>query len=223
MDAMDMSGMGMSQSWTPAQFLSMGVMWIVMMIGMMVPTALRAVLIHARVAKQAVSQGTSIASTGWFVLGYVLVWSGFSIAATVLQGGLSQLGLLTPDMASSSHLFGAGLLFAAGIYQLTPWKNTCLRHCQSPAAYLAGRFAPDARGAVNLGIRHGGYCLGCCWLLMGLLFLGGVMNLVWIAAIAAYVLMEKLLPIGWRAANIGGWLMIGSSVLFVLLSEGSGI
>ena len=222
MDAMDMGRMGMSriQAWTSADFLLMGVMWTVMMVGMMVPTALRAIFIYARVAQQANLQGSPVASTGWFVLGYVLVWAGFSVVATVLQSGLNRLGLLTPMMASSSQLFGAGLLLVAGIYQLTPLKNSCLRHCQAPGSYLAGKFSRGVLGAMNLGVRHGGYCLGCCWVLMGLLFLGGVMNLIWIAAITAYVLLEKLLPIRLRTANVSGWLMIGTAVLFAAVSDG---
>lgn len=224
MEAMDMGGMSMSglhtHSWTTVDFLLMGVMWAVMMVGMMVPTAVRAILIYARVAQQADSQGHPVASTGWFVLGYLLVWTGFSVVATLLQNALSQLGLLTPMMASASSLFGAGLLIAAGIYQLTPWKHVCLRHCQSPGLYLAGKFTPGAPGAVGLGARHGGYCLGCCWMLMGLLFLGGVMNLLWIAVITAYVLAEKLLPARWRAANMSGWLMIGTAALISASSYG---
>jgi predicted metal-binding membrane protein len=221
MDAMDMTGLGMSRmhEWTLVDFLLIGAMWTAMMVGMMVPTALRAILIYARVAQEADSRGSPVASTGWFVLGYVFVWTGFSVVATALQSGLNQLGLLTSMMASASPLFGAALLLIEGIYQLTPWKNVCLRHCQSPALYLAGRFTRGAPGAVNLGIRHGGYCLGCCWVLMGLLFFGGVMNLVWIAAITAYVLLEKLLPMRLRAANVSGWLMIGSAALFAAISH----
>ena len=214
MDAGAMSGMAKNPAWTPLDFLLMFFMWAVMMVGMMVPTALRAVMIYVRVAGQAESQGNPLADTGWFVLGYVLVWTGFSLLATALQGGLHQFGLLSPTMSSASQLFGAGLLFAAGVYQLTPWKDVCLRHCQMPALYLAGKFTKGAAGAVNLGIRHGGYCLGCCWVLMGLLFLGGVMNLIWIAAITLYVLAEKLMPSQWQAARVAGWLMIGSAVIY---------
>ena len=220
-DMAGMSGMSMEQMagmhpWTPVDFLLMFVMWAVMMVGMMVPTALRAILIYARVARQADSRGGPIAPTGWFVLGYVLVWGGFSVLATALQSGLHELGLLTPMMASASPLFGAGLLLVAGLYQLTPWKSACLRHCQSPALYLAGKFTPGAAGAVKVGVGHGGYCLGCCWVLMGLLFLGGVMNLVWIAAITAFVLLEKLLPVRFRTANATGWMMIGTGVFFAV-------
>lgn len=219
MDAMNMGSMRVSrmQGWSTVDFLLMGAMWTAMMVGMMVPTALRAILIYARVAQQAYSQGSPVASTGWFVLGYVLVWTGFSVVATILQSGFNQLGLLTPMMTAAGPLFGSGLLLVAGIYQLTPWKNACLRHCQSPALYLAGKFTQGAPGAMNLGIRHGGYCLGCCWVLMGLLFLGGVMNLVWIAAITAYVLLEKLLPMRLRTANVSGWLMIGTAALLAAI------
>ena len=215
MDAGAASGMPQRQVWTPLEFLLMFFMWAVMMVGMMVPTALRAVMIYAGVARQAESRGSPLADTGWFVLGYVLIWTGFSFFATALQGGLHQFGLLSPAMSSASPLLGASLLLAAGVYQLTPWKDVCLRHCQAPALYLAGKFTSGAVGAASLGIRHGGYCLGCCWVLMGLLFLGGVMNLIWIAAITLYVLLEKLLPSRWRATRVTGWLMIGSAVLYI--------
>ena len=222
MDAMDMGGMEMGamemahmRAWVLSDYVLMGIMWAVMMIGMMVPTALRAILIYARVAEQADAQGSPVAPTAWFVLGYILAWTGFSIAATGLQGALNQAGLLTPMMSSASPWLGAGLLLMAGVYQLTPWKNACLRHCQSPAEYLAGRFGRVPTTGIRLGINHGGYCVGCCWVLMGLLFLGGVMNLLWIAAITLYVLLEKLLPQRWQTASVSGWLMIGSALLYL--------
>ncbi|MBL4819433.1 MAG: DUF2182 domain-containing protein, partial [Gammaproteobacteria bacterium] len=128
------------------------------------------------------------------------------------QGQLTRLGLLSPMMTSSSSYFGAGLLIAAGFYQLTPWKDVCLKHCQSPAMFLAGKFGPGITDGVKLGIGHGAYCLGCCWLLMALLFVGGVMNLIWIVIIAFFVLLEKLLPARLRLSRVGACFMILSGI-----------
>ncbi|HEY5681927.1 MAG TPA: DUF2182 domain-containing protein [Pseudomonadales bacterium] len=222
-DMADMAGMPMGDMagmhpWTALDFLLMFLMWAVMMVGMMVPTAVRAIYIYARVASQAQARGSPVAATQIFVAGYVLVWAAFSLGATALQAALDALGLLSPAMRSSSPLLGAGLLVAAGVYQLTPWKDTCLRHCQSPAAYLAGRFGPRALDALSLGIRHGLYCLGCCWVLMLLLFLGGVMNLLWIAAIAAFVLLEKVLPPALRVSRLAAVMMIASGAAYLMIA-----
>ncbi len=218
-----MSGMAMGEMagmrpWTPLDFLLMFVMWAVMMVGMMVPTAVRAISIYARVAGQASARGSPVAATQVFVTGYVLVWAAFSLGATALQAALDALGLLSPAMRSSSPLLGAGLLILAGVYQLTPWKDTCLRHCQSPAAYLAGRFGPRAVDGLSLGLRHGLYCLGCCWVLMVLLFLGGVMNLLWIAAIATFVLLEKVLPPALRVSRVAAVMMIAAGLAYLIVA-----
>jgi predicted metal-binding membrane protein len=209
-----MGAMSQLQPWSPLEFLMLFIMWAVMMIGMMVPTASRAVLIYAAVARQAAKRGNSLPATGWFIAGYILVWTGFSLGATAFQAGLNNVGLLSPMMASASPWLVVTLLLAAGCYQLTPWKEACLKHCQSPANYLAGKFKPGISGAVALGVRHGSYCLGCCWVLMSLLFVGGVMNLIWIATITFFVLLEKLSPIGTRLRNVSGWLMIGSAAVY---------
>lgn len=215
MSKMDVAMSAGIRPWSLAESFLMFAMWVVMMVGMMVPTAMRAVLIYAGISHRAHAQGTPVAPTYWFVTGYAVVWSGFGLAATLFQAGFDRLGLLSPLMVSSSPLLGAGLLIAAGAYQLTPWKDVCLQHCQSPAMYLATRFRPGVGNAFALGMRHGTYCLGCCWLLMGLLFLGGVMNLLWIAAITGFVLLEKLLPASLRVARLSGWLMMFTGVLYL--------
>ncbi len=219
-DMPDMSKMDMAMSagigpWSLADLSLMFVMWVVMMVGMMVPTAMRAVLIYAGISNRADAQGTPVARTYWFVGGYAVVWSAFGLAATLFQAGIERLGLLSPTMVSSSPWLGASLLIAAGGYQLTPWKDACLKHCQSPALYLAAHFRVGVGGAFALGVGHGAYCLGCCWALMGLLFLGGVMNLLWIAAIASFVLLEKLLPASLRVARLSGWLMMLTGALYL--------
>lgn len=217
MSAHDMSGdMCGMLDWVFKDYLMMFVMWAVMMVGMMVPTCIRSVTIYSRIANQAQGSCNAVAATYWFVLGYVIVWTGFSVVATLLQAMFNKLGMLSPMMVNSSSYLGAGLLIAAGLYQLTPWKDTCLVHCQSPAMYLAGRFGPRVLDGVGLGIRHGAYCLGCCWLLMALLFVGGVMNLLWIAAITAFVFMEKLLQTSIKVTRVSAVLMIVSGAVYFI-------
>ncbi|HUE79740.1 MAG TPA: DUF2182 domain-containing protein [Sphingomicrobium sp.] len=191
--AMVSAGLGF---WSAAHFLLMFLMWLVMMVGMMTPSVAPMILIYARVARHESSRGKPFAPAGWFALGYFLAWTGFAVLATVLQWGLERALLLSPMMASASPIFGGMLLIAAGVYQWTPLKSACLAQCQSPFAFIQrhGGFRGDRPGSVLLGLRHGAYCIGCCWALMLLLFIGGVMNLLWVAAISALILAEKLVP-----------------------------
>ena len=235
---MDMSGAGMSgfrmipagvglmapalAPWHWFEFVLVLVMWIVMMVGMMTPSAAPMILIYARVGRLCVTQGTPFASTGWFVAGYLLVWTGFALGATAAQWALERTTLLDSRMAGSSTVLGAIVLIAVGVYQSTSLKKRCLRECQAPLAFIQqqGGFRRDARGALLLGLKHGAYCLGCCWMLMTLLFVGGVMNVLWIAAIAIFVLAEKVIAPGWLISRIsglgfvasGGWLLLRSAV-----------
>jgi predicted metal-binding membrane protein len=200
--------------WSRADFLFMFAMWAVMMVGMMLPSVAPMVLLYARVARQAASRGAPFAATGWFVAGYLLAWTGFALAATTAQWGLERAALLSPAMASASAVFGGVLLLAAGVYQWTPLKRTCLAQCQAPFAFIQrhGGLRRDAAGALGLGVRHGLYCIGCCWALMGLLFVGGVMNLLWIAAIAVYVLLEKVLVTGQAVPRLVGTALIAAGI-----------
>ena len=188
--------------WNWRYGLMMIVMWFVMMVAMMVPSAAPMIMLYGRVHLQAQAHGQVAASTvptASFSIGYLTCWLGFSIAATFLQWALEHAGLIDGMwMWSLNRAFTAGLLIAAGLYQLSPLKNVCLAACRSPAGYLAGKFKADAAGAFTLGLRHGAFCLGCCWPLMLLLFAGGVMNLVWIAGLTILVLLEKLMPFGAR-------------------------
>ena len=182
--------------WSAADFLVMLLMWWVMMVGMMIPAAAPMILIYARVARVARERATPFAPAAWFALGYILVWLGFASTATALQWGLERALLLAPMTASVAPSLGGALLIAAGLYQWTPLKDACLAHCQSPMRFIQRYGFRGERGAaVRLGLRHGAYCVGCCWALMILLFVGGVMNLLWIAAIAALVLAEKLIAV----------------------------
>ena len=212
-----MESMSMQQVWSIDSFLLTFLMWSIMMVGMMLPSVAPTVLIYAGIARKAASDGQYVAAVGWFVIGYLLAWVGFSAAATALQWQLDEAMLLSPMMASSSAAFGASLLIAAGVYQFLPIKDACLTHCRSPVHFISAHWRAGSSGAVRMGLHHGAYCLGCCWVLMGLLFLGGVMNLLWIAAITGFVLLEKLLDFGrWTSrlsgaamASAGVWLLLG--------------
>ena len=210
MDSAAMAAMMAPREWTPADFGYMLVMWIVMMVGMMTPSAAPMILLYARVARQATAQGTLFAATGWFAAGYLLAWAGFSLAATLLQWMLERLTLLSPMMTSTSHRFNGIVLIAVGVYQWTPWKYACLAACQSPLSFIQrhGGFRPEASRSLRLGLLHGAYCVACCWALMALLFVGGVMNVLWIAAIALFVLLEKVLPVGRIVPRVGGVICI---------------
>lgn len=204
------AGMGLmmpaSAPWQPIEFAFVFAMWMVMMIGMMTPSAAPMILLYGRVGRQAAMQGKPFAASGWFLCGYLLVWSAFSLFATLAQWGLERAALLTPMMEGASKLLGGAVLIAAGLYQLTPLKEACLRQCRAPWLFIQqyGGFRRDAAGSLRLGVRHGAYCVGCCWALMALLFVGGVMNVLWIAGIAVFVLVEKVIPGGRAIARVAG-------------------
>ncbi|WP_119302551.1 DUF2182 domain-containing protein [Dongia deserti] len=207
------------QPWSPTEFALLFAMWAIMMVGMMTPAAAPMVLLHARVGRQAAASGHVMTGSGWFFGGYLLAWTLFSLAATIGQWALERAALLTGSMALASTPLAAAILFAAGCYQFTPLKEACLSHCQSPLAFIQrhGGFRRTAGGALSLGLRHGTYCVGCCWALMLLLFALGIMNVMWLAAIAAFVLLERLLPrtrLPSHAAGAAlimgaGWLVLG--------------
>ena len=206
MDSMtDMRSPGI-QSWTLHTFSMMFLMWTIMMVGMMVPSAVRTIMIYARVAQQ--TRSSSLLATLCFIVGYLIAWTLFSLAATFVQWWLNQHALLSPMMVTSSDVLGASLLIAAGIYQLTPFKEACLKHCQSPIGFISQHFKKGYAGASRMGLHHGLYCLGCCWVLMSLLFVAGIMNLLWILAITLYVMFEKLLPASRYTTKVAGVLMI---------------
>ncbi|MBL8659808.1 MAG: DUF2182 domain-containing protein [Rhodospirillales bacterium] len=213
----DMASMAMPRiaPWSLGDWLMMLVMWAIMMVGMMLPSATPAILLYAKVAarqRAKVRAGAAavepIAPTTLFVAGYLMAWTGFSIAATALQHALERVALLTPEMAVSGEAAGGLILVWAGAYQFTALKNRCLEHCRSPVEFLSRHWRRGALGAAGMGIRHGAYCVGCCWALMALLFVGGVMNLLWVTAIAVFVLAEKCLPGGIAIRRVGGSALI---------------
>jgi predicted metal-binding membrane protein len=182
--------------WSTPHFAFMFAMWIVMMVGMMTPSVAPMVLLYAGIARQAAARGTQFAPAAWFVAGYLLAWIGFALGATLAQWWLESRALIAPMMAGTGRTAGGLVLVAAGIYQWLPAKQACLSACSAPLTFVQrhGGFAPTARGSVRLGALHGLYCIGCCWALMALLFVFGVMNLGWIAGLMVFVLAEKLLP-----------------------------
>jgi predicted metal-binding membrane protein len=220
---MDMPGMLMGppgamglEAWGTAHFAAMLAMWTVMMVGMMVPTALPMTLIYMGIVRSAKEGDAVVAPTLVFVAGYVGVWALFSVLATTAQWALESAALLSPMMVATSPMLGAGLLVLAGVYQLTPAKHACLSHCRSPVHFVAHHWRQGNLGALRMGASHGLYCLGCCWALMLLLFVGGVMNLLWIAAIAFFVLLEKVLPLGRVPTWVAGVAMIGAGLALLI-------
>ena len=220
--ARDMGGMdqGMMmaplRSWTIADFGFMFLMWAVMMVGMMVPTAAPMVLLFAANSRRLREQQQPYVPTAVFLLGYVVVWSGFAVAATAGNWALHVNDLLSSMMGESASAYlGGGLLIAAGLFQLSPLKYVCLKHCRSPLSFLTNDWREGSWGAFNMGLRHGAFCVGCCWILMGLLFVLGVMNLIWIAVLAAFVLLEKVAPAGQYVGMTAGVLLIIWGVLLI--------
>jgi len=207
--------------WMPLDWVFMFLMWAVMMVGMMLPSAVPMTLLYAGMVRKADRQGTPMAPTAAFVSGYLAMWVLFSVGATVVQWGLHEAAMLSPMMVATSQMLGATLLVVAGVYQLTPWKAVCLNHCRAPAHFIADHWRPGAWGTFRLGLHHGAFCLGCCWALMGLLFVGGVMNVLWIAAIAGFVFLEKVLPMSHWSAGLG-WVagigLIVSGVWMLIVS-----
>ena len=195
--------------WSPGYALLLIGMWWAMMAAMMLPSAMPVLLLFTRVTGGEPGQ---IARSGpglWFALGYLLAWGGFSVAATAMQWALEATRLLSPMLETTHHGLGAAILVLAGAWQLTPVKRACLRHCQSPLGFIVGHWRDGASGALRMGLRHGIYCLGCCWFLMLLLFFGGVMNLYWIVGLTAYVLLEK-------AIAPGNWLGRATGILLIV-------
>jgi predicted metal-binding membrane protein len=224
MPGMDMPGMDMAaepRTWGPAIWALMIAMWWIMMVAMMSPSATPTVLLYARVHRHALAEGQvqdKLAPTGVFVAGYLLVWLGFSVAAAALYWLLERTAIVSATtMSSQSRWLSGVILIAAGLYQLSPLKNACLSHCRTPTAFLSRHWRPHALGALRLGALHGTFCVGCCWMLMALLFVGGVMNLVWIAALAILVLVEKVFPAGQWVGRATGMALIawGSATLFI--------
>ncbi len=218
--AMAVTSMAMpsDHAWELLDFTAMFVMWSVMMVAMMLPSATPMILLYEQINRKRESQGKTRNPIALFIGGYLLVWIGFSVLATLMNwalhsGGLlnSMMGRVTPGVAGIS-------LLAAGTYQWTTLKYACLTHCRSPVGFLMSHWHEGRWGAVRMGTQHGLYCLGCCWLLMVLLFVLGVMNLLWIAVLTVFVFAEKVVPRGHLLGRIAGLVMIGWGGWLIFLS-----
>ena len=207
---------GMPMPWSLGDALLMFAMWAVMMVGMMLPSALPMLLLYQQILRKRLPSARRHLALLLFCAAYALVWTDFSLAATALQWSLEQLALLSIEMRSSSTSLAAGLLLIAGVYQWLPNKAACLEHCRGPLHFLLGYWQSGVLGGWRMGLAHGTYCLGCCWALMGLLFVVGVMNLLWVAMIAVYVLLEKTLPLGAWVGRLAGLMLIAWSLLLLL-------
>ena len=207
---MDMA-MPEMEPWSPAELGAIVAMWLVMMIAMMLPSAAPMLLLFAATQRERTHARPS-APVLAFTAGYLLMWVGFSVVAAVLQALLQERMLLSSELAVTSAWLGGGVLALAGVYQLTPLKNACLLRCQSPLGFLLSRWRDGAGGALAMGLRHGAYCLGCCWALMVVLFVVGVMNLAWVAALAVFVLVEKAVSRGVWLSRISGGALIAWAV-----------
>lgn len=226
MPGMDMDMMNAAQmaspntrGWQLADFGFNFVMWTVMMVAMMTPTAAPMVLAFASVARQRDAQHSVISHTSIFLIAYLIIWLVFSLAATILQWRLYAALLLTDPMMTVGSTLGGIIFILAGIYQFTPLKHACLFRCRTPVGFLLSEGREGTKGALMMGLRHGAFCVGCCWLLMLLLFVAGVMNLLWIALISIFVLVEKAVPTGHWIGRVAGVVIIvwGVVLLFDVL------
>jgi predicted metal-binding membrane protein len=215
---MNMVIMPAMQHWTAWDLALVFVMWVVMMVAMMIPAASPVILLFTEINRRRNEHQATFVSTGQFLLGYLTAWTGFSILATLAQWALLSAALVSPMMQSTSKALGGGLLLGAGLFQFSRLKHACLAHCRSPMGFLATEWRDGPRGAFRMGLKHGGYCLGCCWALMVLLFVFGVMNLLWVACISAFVLLEKITSANQLFSRLGGlvfifwaaWIVFGS-------------
>lgn len=220
MPDMDMGGAMMVSTADAGPYLmSAFIMWLLMMIAMMLPSAAPMILLYGKLARGARAQGAALAPTAIFAFVYLATWAAFSIAAAIAQLLLIRMGFVSEmTLAFGNWRIGGALLIAAGLYQLTPLKRACLESCRSPMSFLMRLWRPSWTGAVRIGLAHGLYCLGCCALLMALLFVFGVMNLAWVAALTLFVLTEKLLPFGSRIGTLGGFIAVCVGAVMMIWS-----
>jgi predicted metal-binding membrane protein len=216
MQDMEMAGAAFSGPWSATDFLFAFAMWTTMMVGMMAPTFAPTILLYATLGQIATSKKI-FAATAWFAGGYFLAWIAFSLGAATIQTTLGAEMLLTPMQRTAGRVVSGALVVGAGLYQWTPWKNACLAHCRAPLSFIQrrGGFQPRASASLILGLRHGVFCIGCCWALMLLLFLVGSMNLAWTAALAAVLLAEKLWKHGVLVSRIVGTAAIAIGLFLI--------
>jgi predicted metal-binding membrane protein len=205
-----------TREWSATQWLALFLMWAEMMIAMMLPSVAPMILTFASVNRSRREQERPFVPTTFFALGYFILWSAFSLLATAAQWALHSASLLSPMMIATSPWIAGGLLIGAGVFQFTPWKHACLSHCANPLGFLLTQWREGKRGALIMGVRHGAFCLGCCWLLMLVLFAVGVMNVTWIALLTIYVLAEKLLGQNVWFGRIAGAALCGWGIVVIV-------
>ncbi len=218
--ATGIAGFGMPAAagpWTAADLTLVLIMWLVMTFAMMLPTAAPMILTFTDVAANRLEGGALMRRAAAFVAGYIAVWAGFCLAATALQWGLHAAALTTPGMVVASPWVAGGLLLAAAAYQFTPLKELCLTACRNPMTWLFGYWRNGDGGAVRMGLQHGAHCLGCCWALMLVMLVAGVMNLTWVALLSALMLAEKVLPKGDLVGRVAG-VLLGAWGLALILT-----
>ncbi len=208
--------MPMTPSWSWTDFVLLFLMWFVMMIAMMTPSVTPLVLIFTLINRKRQQRQNPFVPSGYLLCGYFLVWAAFSLFATLLQWLLQQVSLLNPEMITTSKILGGSILILAGVFQFTPLKNTCLRHCRTPISFIHQYWKDGKIGALRMGIQNGIYCLGCCWILMILLFVSGIMNILWIAVISLFVLIEKVLSSVKAISLIAGITLIAYGTIVLL-------
>ena len=223
MSALDMTRMAREMempqpAWTLEYAALMFAMWWLMMTAMMLPSATPVLLLVAALNRRASPDRRPYGATALFAAGYLVAWAGFSVAAVAVQAWLTANGSLTSMLHVGGGALAGAMLVVAGLWQLTSVKRACLRHCRSPVHFLAARRRRGAFGALAMGAEHGAYCVGCCWLMMALLFVGGIMNLYWIAGLALYALAEKVLPGGERVARGAGAVLVASGFALLALA-----
>ena len=224
--ARDMSSMSMSadiampstEAWGMVDLALLFVMWVVMMLAMMVPSASPLILMVASINRKRRERDDPLVPTGLFLAGYLLAWTAYSAVATGAQWGLHATALLSPAMVGTSPVLGGILLLTAGIFQFTSLKQACLSHCRSPVGFVLGHWREGRGGALRMGMEHGLFCVGCCWVLMALLFVAGVMNLLWVAVISLFVLAEKVLAKGELVGRLGGAAMLTAGVALLIVA-----
>lgn len=213
--AMAAMGMDMRAPWGAPDAAFTFLMWVVMMIGMMTPSAAPVLVLFGGTAAARQERGLPLSALA-FGSGYFAVWTAFSAAATLAQWGMREASLLSPSMRTSSALFASAILIVAGIYQLSPMKAACLSQCRSPLGVLMTNWRSGIGGAFRMGAHHGAFCLGCCWALMAVLFVVGVMNLLWVAILGSVVLLEKVSPAGAVVARVAGVVMVLAGIALLI-------
>lgn len=217
-DIPEMAASGLLRVWTVAEFFVVFAMWSSMMVGMMTPSIAPAILTYARFSRHPVTRNAPLAPIGWFVGGYLIAWLGFAFIVSVVQAAFLEVGLIAPALRSSGDVVGGIVFILAGGYQMSLLKDACLSYCRSPLNFIndQGGFRPSAAAAVKLGLRHGLYCVGCCWALMAILFAVGVMEPLWIAVISIWILLEKIFPVPGVMTRASGFLLIAAGTVLLI-------